>query len=248
MTVELWTLLGLLAVGFATMPIFALGSSSAGEDPHASSAHGGFILGEFVKRWFIWFIRPVERASLALGLGPLFYNLLGVSFGLAAGALFVGGWIGWGGWAVLLGGIADILDGRVARARGMASPKGAFIDSTLDRFAEVAAFIGLALWFRDSTVGLALALTAMGGSLLVSYTRARGESLGVLCTKGVMQRAERLLGVGLGAIIDPSVSAALGRDGEGLVLLWVLGVIAVGTVGTAIYRTIWITARLPDAD
>lgn len=247
MTVELWTLLGLLAVGFATMPIFALSSSSAGEDPHASSAHGGFILGEFVKRWFIWFIRPVERASLALGLGPLFYNLLGVSFGLAAGALFVGGWIGWGGWAVLLGGIADILDGRVARARGMASPKGAFIDSTLDRFAEVAAFIGLALWFRDSTVGLALALTAMGGSLLVSYTRARGESLGVLCTKGVMQRAERLLGVGLGAIIDPSVSAALGRE-DGLVLLWVLGVIAVGTVGTAIYRTIWITARLPDAD
>ena len=217
-------------------------------DPLASRAHGDFILGGFVKRWFMWFVGPVERASLALGIGPTFYNLLGLSFGLLAGGLFVAGQIGLGGWAILLGGIADILDGRVARARGLASPKGAFIDSTLDRFAEVAAFIGLALWFRESTLALALALTGMGGSLLVSYTRARGESLGVNCTKGIMQRAERLLGLGLGAIVDPAVSALIGRDSPGAVLIWVLGAIAVGTVGTAVYRTLWITVRLPDAD
>ena len=247
MTVELWTLVALLAVAFASMPVFALSSASSKADPHASRAHGKFILGDFVKRWFMWFIGPVERASLALGLGPTFYNLLGLTFGLVAGAMFVGGRVGLAGWAILLGGIADVLDGRVARARGMASLKGAFIDSTLDRFAAVAAFIGLALWFRESAIGLPLALIAMGGSLLVSYTRARGESLGVNCTKGVMQRAERLLGLGLGAVVDSTVSALVGRP-PGVVLLWVLGVIAVGTVGTAIYRTVWITARLPDAD
>jgi len=248
MTVELWTLVGLLALAFVSMPVFAFSAASSKKDPHASQAHGRFLLGGFVKRWFMWFIGPVERASLALGFGPTFYNLLGLSFGLLAGVLFVWGRIGLGGWAILLGGIADVLDGRVARARGMASPKGAFIDSTLDRFAEVAAFIGLALWFRESAAGLPLALIAMGGSLLVSYTRARGESLGVTCSKGIMQRAERLLGLGLGAIVDPTVSALVGHDGPGAVLLWVLGVIAVGTVGTAVYRTLWITARLPDAD
>jgi CDP-diacylglycerol--glycerol-3-phosphate 3-phosphatidyltransferase len=91
-------------------------------------------------------------------------------------------------------------------------------------------------------MAMAVAL-ALGGSLLVSYTRARGESQGVVCKVGVMQRAERLLLLGFGAILDPGLSAWIGQP-SGALLAFVVGLIALGTVGTAIYRTVWIATRL----
>ena len=135
------------------------------------------------------------------------------------------------------------MDGRIARAQGVADQRGAFLDSTLDRFAEVGAFVGLAVLFRESPLALSLAVTALGGSLLVSYARARGESLGVLCNLGVMQRAERLLLVGFGGILDPPVSEWVGWA-PGTLLTGVLGLVAVGTVITAVFRTVWIAKRL----
>ena len=78
---------------------------------------------------------------------------------------------------------------------------------------------------------------------MVSYTRARGESLGVLCKLGLMQRAERMLLLGLGSIFDPALSSVLGRP-TGFILQILIGIIAVGTVATAIFRTVWIARRL----
>lgn len=240
---ELTALVVIVGLALATMAVFALSGASRAVDALESTTRGKFVLGSFVRRWFFWFVRPVERASLLLGLSPLFYNLLGFAFGAAAGWLFASGRFATAGWAVLLSGVADALDGRVARARGLAGPRGAFLDSTIDRFAEVAAFVGLAVAFRPSGAALAVVAAALGGSLLVSYTRARGESQGVLCTAGVMQRAERLLLIGFGAILDGTGSALLGRD-PGTVLLAVLAVTAVGTVATAVFRTVWIARRL----
>ncbi len=247
MRTDLIVLVAILAAALASMPIYAASAARRGDDPRDISDRGSFVLGGFARSWFYWFVRPVERVSLALRLGPLFFNLLGVAFGVVAAALFAAGRTNPGGWAVLLGGVADILDGRIARALGMANLRGAFLDSTLDRFAEVAAFVGLALLFRGSGTALVLVVTALGGSLLVSYARARGESVGVVCKQGVMQRAERLLLVGLGAILDPSISAWAGRP-SGALLVPVLALVAVGTVGTAIYRTVWIARRLPEVD
>jgi len=101
----------------------------------------------------------------------------------------------------------------------MASRRGAFIDSTLDRFAEFAMFVGLAAWFRLEPLTLSWVVMSLGGSLLVSYTRARGESLGVLCKLGVMQRAERMLLLGLGSILDPALSARAGLQKESYFLV-----------------------------
>lgn len=243
---ELWVFLGIVAFALATMPFYGLGRARRASDPHDSPNRGTFVLGPFVRSWFYWFLGPVERASLALGLSPLFFNLAGVAFGLTSLVLFATSHLSSAGWALLLGGVADILDGRLARARDLASPRGAFLDSTLDRYAEVAAFVGLAVWYRASAAGLLLVVLGLGGSLLVSYTRARGESLGVVCKVGVMQRAERLLLLGFGAIFDPAVSAALGRDAPGTLLFVVLAVVAAGTIGTSIFRTVWIARRLPD--
>ena len=240
---ELTVLIVAVGIGLVTMPIFALSPASRAVDALESSTRGKFVLGSFLRRWFYWFVRPVEKISLALGLSPLLFNMLGLAFGgVAAGSS--PGKFAMAGWALLLSGVADALDGRIARGRGMASARGAFLDSTIDRFAEVAAFVGLAVAFRGSGPSVAIVAAALGGSLLVSYTRARGESQGVLCTAGVMQRAERFLLIGFGAILDGSGSALLGRD-PGTVLMAVMVVTAIGTVATAVFRTVWIARRLP---
>lgn len=238
-------LLGILAVALLSMPIFALGAYRR-PDPHEIDDRGDFVLGGFVRSWFYWFVGPIERMALALGLSPTAFNVLGVLCGVAAGVCFADQRVNLGGWLVLAGGAADVLDGRIARARGMADETGAFLDSTLDRFAEVGAFVGLAVLFRASAVELAVVVTALGGSLLVSYARARGESLGVVAKVGVMQRAERLLLVGFGGILDPALAAWAGWE-PGTLLFSLIALVAVGTVGTAVYRTVWITRRLNDA-
>jgi CDP-diacylglycerol--glycerol-3-phosphate 3-phosphatidyltransferase len=239
---DLAVFLGVVALALVSMPVYAV-TGARRADPLDLSERGTFVLGGFVRSWFYWFVRPVERLALAAGLSPTAFNLLGVALGVAAGYAFARGQLVLGGWGVLLGGIADVLDGRIARAQGVAGARGAFLDSTLDRFAEVGAFVGLAVYYQASTPALALVATGLGGSLLVSYARARGESVGVVCKLGVMQRAERLLAVGLGGILDPSVSAAAGWQ-EGTLLIALLGLVAVGTVGTAAYRTVWIARRL----
>lgn len=243
MRTDFVVLLFILGAAVGSMPVYALSSGRKAKDPHDVSDRGGFVLGTFVRSWFYWFIRPVQLVSVALRLSPTAFNLLGAAFGIAAGVCFGLGYVNLGGWGVLLGGAADVLDGRLARARGMADERGAFLDSTLDRFAEVGAFVGLAVFFRDSTLALILAVTALGGSLLVSYARARGESVGVVCKLGVMQRAERLLLVGFGGILDPAVSEWAGWV-PGTLLTGILGLVAVGTVGTAVFRTVWIAKRL----
>ncbi len=248
MTTGLQVLLAVLATAGLSMPVYALTGANRRPDPLASDAQGTFVLGSFVRGWFYWAVSPVVRLSLALGLGPTFYNLLGAAFGVGAGVAFASGHVTLGGWGVLLGGVADVLDGRLARSLAVANRTGAFLDSTLDRFAEVGAFVGLAVLFRSSALSVALAVTAMGGSLLVSYARARGESQGVVCKLGVMQRAERLLLLGFGGLLDSTVSALWGAGRVGTLLVPILGIVAVGTVGTAIFRTVWIARALRTSD
>lgn len=239
---EIAVLAALVAVALLSMAAFRWGPARGRPDRDAAARGGTFFLGLFVRDWFYWFVRPLERAALALRLAPDVFNVVGLLLGLASMLLFWHGRLVWAGWALLAGGVADILDGRIARARGIASRYGTFIDSTLDRFSEFAAFVGIAA-FYGSGVPVLLTLVALGGSLLVSYTRARGESVGVLCKEGFMQRAERMLLLGFGAILDPALSAAAGRA-RGAALFWIVAAIAAGSVGTSIYRTIWIARRL----
>lgn len=218
---------------------FTVTGRSAGDQ---TGRGGSFVLGFWVRNWFYWGIRPLSRVSLALGLGPFFYNALAVVLGAGSLAAFVLGELPGAGWMILASGLADVMDGEMARGRGLADARGAFLDSTLDRYSEFLAFVGMA-WFYRGTVTALLVLVALGGSLLVSYTRARGESVGVLCKLGVMQRAERMLLTGVGAILDPSVCAAAGWA-AGRLLAGIIVLIAVGTVATSVYRTVWIARAL----
>lgn len=239
---EILALIAAVAVALLSMVVYRLTPEGRHRGEDASGRGGSFVLGFFVRDWFYWAFRPLLRGPAALGMSPLIFNLLGVGFGVAAGAALATGHVAATGWLVLASGLADVIDGEVARARGLVSDAGAFLDSTLDRYSEVAVFLGAAWLFHDEWLELAV-LGALAGSLMVSYTRARGESLGILCKLGVLQRAERMLLVGFGCILDPTVSLAAGRE-PGWLLGWLMVILAVGTLGTSFYRTVWITRRL----
>jgi CDP-diacylglycerol---glycerol-3-phosphate 3-phosphatidyltransferase len=117
------------------------------------------------------------------------------------------GWLFyWLGAALfVIGSILDILDGALARSRGTGSPFGAFLDSTVDRVGEgfMIASIGLVFMRHDQMWALALAFAAIGGSLLVSYTRARAEALGLKGDVGFGSRAERVVVITAGLVLAP---------------------------------------------
>jgi len=225
------------------MAVYAVAGRRRDADAEKKGSQFLLGIGDFLVHWLMWVLGPAERLSLRLGLTPDFFNFAGLAFGLLSGILIVFDELELAGWAIALGGLCDIMDGRIARARGLVSPYGQFIDSTLDRFVEVFAFLGFVYYLRSFTWGPFVAAAAITGSLLVSYTRARGESVGVLCKEGLMQRAERLVLTLLVCLLDAPITAATGRP-SGTAVLWVLAVIAVGTFATAVQRTLWISARL----
>jgi CDP-diacylglycerol--glycerol-3-phosphate 3-phosphatidyltransferase len=232
-----------LGAALLSMLVYAL--SGAGRDADASRKGSRFLLGafDFLVHWFMWAVAPAERLFLGLGATPDFFNFAGLAFGLASGVTLALGELELGGWAIALGGICDVLDGRIARARNLASPYGKFIDSTLDRFVEVFAFLGLVLYFRDRPLGAFFAAASMAGSLLVSYAQARGETVNLTGSGGLMQRAERLVLTCLACLLDPTLATWRGWPG-GTAVLWTMAVMAFGTFGTAIHRTVWLARRL----
>jgi CDP-diacylglycerol---glycerol-3-phosphate 3-phosphatidyltransferase len=232
----------LLGVLLLSMPVFAIVGRGRARDPDVQRRGRTAILGYWVRDWLMWVISPIERAMVRARVSPDALNVLGALLGLGAGVAFALDSLGTAGWLILLGGVADVFDGRVARARGIASAHGAFLDSTLDRFAESFAFIGLCAYFADRPLLVLATAAALSGSLLVSYTRAKGESLGVGNLGGVMQRAERLVLLAVGALLDP-LATSNGME-SGMLLGAIVVVIAIGSWATATYRTMAITREL----
>jgi CDP-diacylglycerol---glycerol-3-phosphate 3-phosphatidyltransferase len=239
--------LTLLAAAVATMPIFALIRRGKPVDADVARRSTTVLLGYFARDWVMWAIGPVERALVRAKVSPDVFNYLGVLFGGCAGVAFAFQELSLAGWMILLGGLADIFDGRIARARGLTNSYGAFMDSTLDRFAEVFAFVGVGWYLSGTPAGVAVSMLAVSGSLLVSYTRARGEAVGVTGTGGVMQRAERLVILALAALFDAAAAARFGWA-PGTLLTGAVTLIAVGALGTAVYRTASIARTLSSRD
>lgn len=184
-------------------------------------------------------IDPVTRALVRLGVHPNAITTFGFVVTMGAGYLYHSDHVRWAGFLVLLGGVVDIFDGKVARESGLASKFGSFYDSTLDRLSEIVVFLGLISLYNQYGRELAdvwmvyVIALAMGGSLMVSYTRARAEALGLDCSVGFMQRAERVVLLGGGSLF-------FGLMWDGLVLKGVLIALAVTTMATAVQRIIWV--------
>lgn len=146
---------------------------------------------EYAGPWLARLVQPLER----WGIHPNAITVLGFLLSVGAG-LLAGLDLRWGAALLwVLGGLCDALDGTLARRSGKASPAGAFLDSTLDRYSDAAILLGIgAAWQRAGMAwGGWIAGIALLGALMVSYTRARGEGLGISLREGLFTRLERFL-------------------------------------------------------
>jgi len=177
------------------------------------------------------------------GLSANFWTGLGLAISIAAGIAYASPGIGLekyyaaliGGVLLLISGFFDIIDGSVARVTRQTSKKGAFLDSSFDKISEVVVFAGIALG------GLADALwclVALGISILVSYTRARAESLGVeLKGMGIGERAERLLILAIIGMVPLGLIVS-GQSG----MYWAVIMVSI-VAGITLMQRIWATAK-----
>jgi CDP-diacylglycerol--glycerol-3-phosphate 3-phosphatidyltransferase len=141
----------------------------------------------------------IANLFISLKFTPNSLSFIALMLGLIAGILFAFAQPLWAGVVIIICGFFDLLDGQVAIKTDKKSLFGAIFDSTLDRYAEFFIYLGLAYYFRDQWT-LWLCFFTFFGSSMVSYTRARAEGLGMECQIGIMQRAERLGFLALGAL------------------------------------------------
>lgn len=195
----------------------------------------------FTTRFEAWVRRRAEALMSAIGRVPLTPNqvtVVGVMLTFFAAGLVAFGQLRWAGVVLIFAGTCDILDGALARSTHAGYPYGAFLDSTLDRYAEAAVYIGLAAYFIGAGGSLQrwlvlATLAALAGSFLVSYVRARAQSLAFTCESGLFARPERVVVTVIGLILG------------GYVLYGVVFLLALLTNLTALQRIreVWLQGR-----
>ena len=175
-------------------------------------------------------VAPLARWLLRVGVTPDMVTVTG-TLGAVVGAFafFPRGAFFLGTLVVTLSVLTDVLDGAMARMRGISGSWGAFLDSTLDRIADAAIFSALVLWYAgdgDSTLLLGVALFCLVSGVVTSYAKARAEGLGMTANVGIAERLERLI-----LVLAGTGLTGLGLDVALPVALWVLAVASAVTVG-----------------
>lgn len=169
-------------------------------------------------------IDPLVKVLIRMGLTPNAVTTIGLLLNVGVAGIFILGaeegnrgdlsYVGWAGALVLFAGLFDMLDGQVARLGKMSSKFGALYDSVLDRYSELIMFLGICYYLVAHHYFLSsiFAFIALIGSMMVSYVRARAESLGIECKGGLMQRPERVITIGLFAMLCGVSSSYIGGD------------------------------------
>ena len=151
-----------------------------------------------------WLLDRIVGIISATGVNPNILSYLGLFVTAWAAVLFAAGKFRWAAAAVFLAGFFDLADGPVARRMGRATTFGAFLDSMLDRYSDMLLYMGIIVYYAK--VGrffyVILAAVAMAGSFMVSYSRARAESLIPTCKVGFAERPERLVLLILGGLLN----------------------------------------------
>ena len=210
-----------------------------------------------VGRKILYFLfDPLVHVVKKLGIKPNHITLIGLILNVLAAAHLLNyfDWEGWTygdnlfGFGIILGfaGLMDTIDGRLARLYDMKSKFGAFFDSVVDRYSEFIMFMGILLYYNhfDHLIGVILSFLAVIGSIMVSYNRSRAEALGVDCSVGFMQRPERIVFIGVWAIIWGIVYWVNPGSGSEFVLLQGLDYYTLGFLFLAISTNITALRRL----
>ncbi len=177
------------------------------------------LIPERLQSGFMRAIAPLIRLFTRMGLSPNSFTVAGVVISSVAAIAFFLQSPRLGGVLILAGGLCDAVDGSLARNSGKASRFGALLDSSVDRYAEFAMLFGIGGYFLmvGDYVNSAVTFLALCGSFMVSYTRARAESLGLAAKVGIMQRPERIVFLGAGALIHPTAL---------IIAIWMVAVFA----------------------
>lgn len=177
---------------------------------------GSKLLGgnELTNNWIL-LMRPVEDYLIKHRIHPNVLTITSLVVSGIAGVLYHFGLIFFAGLVLIAGSTFDMLDGRVARAQGISTKHGAFFDSCLDRVAEMFMLLGLLSYFSGSLFVYVIFLL-LGSSMMVSYTRARAEGLGISCEVGIMQRTERIVFIGVASVFNLFTNLILSAAGVGI--------------------------------
>jgi len=187
------------------------------------------MITRLLRRYTMWITEPIARFFIRLGASPNDVTILGLLMIAGAATLLALGHLRLAGFLMLIGAGADGVDGVMARLQDRSTQFGAFLDSTLDRYSEAVTLLGLFIYFLrlGNSEALVLLYVAIVGSLLVSYTRARAESVGLECQKGLMTRVERVVLLITALIV-----------GQVLIGLWLLAILSQITALQRIY-VVW---------
>lgn len=203
------------------------------------------MLTTWARNFFRGFLEAVGRFFVKVGVTPNQLTLVGLALQAVVAVVIALGRLQLAGLLLVLFSIFDAFDGTVARLTGRVSKFGAFLDSTLDRYAEAVVLLGLLVYYTGmpgTRTEVLLIYASIVGSLLVSYTRAKAESLGIKCTEGILTRAERVALIVLGLVFSPYTIWILPNS-----LTLVLWLLAILSNVTAVQR-IWAVWTATDGE
>ncbi|GAA2326109.1 MULTISPECIES: phosphatidylinositol phosphate synthase [Streptomyces] len=209
------------------------------------------MLNKYARAFFTRVLTPFAALLIRLGVSPDAVTLTGTA-GVCAGALvfYPRGEFFWGTVVITLFVFSDLVDGNMARQLGRSSRWGAFLDSTLDRVADGAIFGGLTLWYAgrgDDNVLCAVTIFCLASGQVVSYTKARGESIGLpVNVNGLVERAERLV-ISLVACGFSGLHK-FGVPHIEILLPIALWIVAVGSAVTLVQRVVTVRREAAEAD
>jgi CDP-diacylglycerol--glycerol-3-phosphate 3-phosphatidyltransferase len=189
---------------------------------------------DYLKKGFLRVVEPAISFLARNNVSPNTITTVGTLLTIAAAVVYATGHIMSAGWLMSVTAAFDVIDGQVARRTGRCTVFGAFYDSTLDRVADGALMAGLTVFYMTSPIHhnlymVVVCLAGIVGSFLVSYTRARAESLGIDAKVGVMQRPERI-------VLLSAPQALFGLFWNGWVLMGIIILLSVTSWITAVQR------------
>ncbi len=213
LAIETWFALGIVGLIVGVFSAYAVRTAVAGRkpDPRVVKEGGSVLLGTFTMEAFYWSFRKVGEALAKTPLTPDMLTWTSLLITLCAIPTAAIGELGIAGVLMMAGSVFDSFDGIVARQKNLGSDSGEVLDAVVDRYCDAAPLIGLTLYYHDSFYTMAVPLLAMVGSMMVSYVRAKAESMNIKLPPTLMRRHERIAYIIVALVVGPWLSKYLGE-------------------------------------
>jgi len=222
-----------LGLAMATLVVAAayagrVSRAGAARESRIERAGGSPLLGKAAMEMGYWAMRPVGRVCVAMGVSANAVSLVSLALAALAGVSLAAGAFGVGAMLSLASSACDALDGMIARDTGTASDSGEVLDAAVDRYAELFFFGGVVFHERFDPLTIVVTLAATAGAIMVSYSTAKAEALGVAAPRGAMRRQERAVYLVVGVALVPIAAAVCARTG---LPLWIARVPLLAALG-----------------